>query len=63
MKRNLNDLNMESVEEYMLVMGKLLKWVTLALDIRCEDVVMRRDNLEQLKLERSAAEEASKARE
>jgi len=54
---------MESVEEYMLVMGKLLKWVTLALDIRCEDVVMRRDNLEQLKLERSAAEEASKARE
>lgn len=44
-------------------MGKLLKWVTLALDIRCEDVVMRRDHLEQLKLERHAAEEASKARE
>jgi len=47
----------------MLVMGKLLKWINLAIDIRCEDVVMRRDHLEHLKIERHAAEEASKARE
>lgn len=63
LKRNIGDMPVEAVEEYSLVMGKLLKWVNLAVDIRCEDVVMRRDHLEHLKLERHAAEEASKARE
>lgn len=51
------------VEEYLLVMGKLLKWINLALEIRCEDVVTRRDQKEYLKMDRLAAEQASAARE
>jgi len=63
LKQNIGDLALETVEEYLLIMGKILKWVQLGLEIRCEDVVMRRDHLEHLKVERQGAEEASKARE
>lgn len=63
LKKNLSDLTVEVVEDYLLVMGKILKWVNQAIEIRCEDVVMRRDHLEHLKIERHSAEEASKARE
>lgn len=62
LKKNIAELEEESVENYSMVVAKLLKWVNMALDIRCEDVVTRRDNIEMLKQERQAAVEAEAAR-
>lgn len=45
------------------MVAKILKWVQMALDIRCEDVVSRRDHKEMLKQDRQAAVEASAARD
>lgn len=59
LKRNISEMQVSEVEEYMLVMGKLTKWINLALDIRCQDVVKRRDDKEFLKMDRRAAEEAT----
>ena len=52
----------EKVEEYDLVTFKLYKWVQTALDLRCEDVVSRRDTIEGLKKEREDAIAADKER-
>lgn len=42
----------DKVEEFSLVIVKILKWVQLAIDIRCEDVIKRRDAVEHAKQER-----------
>ncbi len=62
LKKNIAELSEDAVEDYCVVFGKLLKWVSMALDIRCEDVVTRRDHIEILKQERQAAVEAEAAR-
>jgi len=36
-------------------MGKLLNWIQLALEIRCEDVISRRDHVEFIKHDREQA--------
>jgi hypothetical protein len=50
------------VEEYSVVLCKILKWVNMAIDLRCEDVVNRRDNLEYMKQDRNSALNAEAAR-
>lgn len=50
-KKNL-DLEEEKVEEFSLVMVKLLKWLNLAIELRCEDIVKRRDTVELAKQDR-----------
>jgi len=52
LKKNIADIEEEKVDDYSLVLGRILRWVHLAIDIRVEDVVNRRDNLEYLKQER-----------
>jgi hypothetical protein len=51
-KQNVADISEESVEEYSIVVAKMLKFVNLSLELRCEDVVTRRDRNEMLKYER-----------
>jgi hypothetical protein len=63
LKKNIADLDEEAVENYSITVAKLLKWVNTALDIRCDDVVTRRDNIEILKQERQAAVEAEAVRQ
>lgn len=68
LRRNISEMQFSGptaeagVEDYMLVMGKLLKWINMALDIRCDDVVSRRNQKEWLKMDRQAQEDASIAR-
>ena len=49
LKKNLEGITIEQVEEFSLVLAKLLKWLELAMDLRCENVVDRRDNKEYMK--------------
>ena len=55
LKKNLDSLEDDKVEEYDLVMSKLYKWVSYAIELRCDDVVARRDAIELLKKEREDA--------
>lgn len=62
LKQNIADLEEEKVEQQSLVMGKLLKWIQLALEIRCEDIVNRRDTVEYIKQDREQAMRAEAER-
>lgn len=62
LKKNIADLEEEKVEEFSLVMGKILKWIRLAIEIRCEDVVNRRDTVEFIKQDREQAIKADAER-
>jgi len=62
LKKNLEGINEEQVEEYSVVLCKIFRWVNMAVDIRCEDVVNRRDNIEYMKQDRNAALQAEAAR-
>jgi hypothetical protein len=62
LKQNIADLEEEKVEQQSLVMGKILKWIQLALDIRCEDIVNRRDTVEYIKQDREQAMRAEAER-
>ena len=55
LKKCLDSLDDDKVEEYDLIMSKLYKWVQHAVELRCEDVVSRRDAIEVLKKEREDA--------
>lgn len=55
LKKNLDSCDEEKVEDYDIVMSKIYKWVQFAIEIRCEDVVSRRDGIEMLKKEREDA--------
>jgi hypothetical protein len=61
-KQNIADLEEEKVEQQSLVMGKILKWIQLALDIRYEDIVNRRDTVEYIKQDREQAMRAEAER-
>jgi len=39
----------EKVEEFSLVMVKILRWLNLAIDLRVEDIFKRRDAVELAK--------------
>lgn len=62
LKKNLSENSDEAVEEFSLVMKKILAWLHLVLDIRCEDVVRRRDAVEVAKQEREQAIKLDNAR-
>lgn len=55
LKNNIKDIDEEKVQDFSLVMCKLLNWIQLALEIRCEDVVNRRDTVEYVKHDREQA--------
>lgn len=62
LKKNMDGCTDEAVEEFSLVMSKILKWLHLVLEIRCEDVVRRRDAVEVAKQERETAIKLDNAR-
>jgi hypothetical protein len=62
LKKNISECTDEAVEEFALVMSKILKWLQLVLDTRCEDVVRRRDAVEVARQEREGAIKLDNAR-
>lgn len=62
LKNNLKECEEDKVEEFSLVMNRVLKWILLALEIRCEDVVNRRDTVEFIKQDREQAMKADAER-
>lgn len=62
-KRNIAQYEAEQVDEYSIALGKLFRWLLAALEMREEDVVLRRDLKFKLKEERAMAEEAARERE
>lgn len=63
LKNNIKDIDEEKVQDFSLVMCKLLNWIQLALEIRCEDVVNRRDTVEYVKHDREQAKIAQDERQ
>lgn len=54
LKANIKDLDEERIGEVSVVMQKLLQWLRLAIDLRVDDVITRRDNAEFVRLERQS---------
>ena len=52
LKRNIESLEEEKVDEYSIILGRIHRWITQALDLRVEDVRNRRDTIANLKYER-----------
>lgn len=52
----------EELEEYSVALCKLYKWLKLAIDVRVEDVKMRRGNKKRLKEKREKAIDAERER-
>jgi hypothetical protein len=53
----------EGIDEYSVALGKLYRWVVLAIEVRKQDVQKRRAKIEQLKEERVAAIQAYEERQ
>ena len=63
LKRNIAAYEPEHVDEYSIALGKLFRWVLQAIELREEDVMIRRDQIHKLKEERQAAIDAAAERE
>ena len=61
-KKNIESVEEEKVDEYNIVMGRIHRWVTQALDLRIEDIRHRRDTVATLMHEREVAVAEDKAR-
>lgn len=62
LKKNLESYDEEKVDDYSVVLGRLFRWLNFAIEVRCEDVVARRDHKEMLKKERADAIAADQER-
>lgn len=62
LKANLVIEEDKSVAEYSQAMNKLRDWILLAIELRCHDVVTRKNEIEKLIYERNVAVEKSEAR-
>ena len=62
LQRNLDSTEEEKVDEYSIILGRIHRWVSQALDLRLEDVRNRRDTVAVLKFERDQALADDKAR-
>lgn len=63
LKRNIDKFEPEHIDEYSIALGKLFRWMLQAVDLREEDVQIRRDHKAKLKEERKVAIEAAEERE
>lgn len=63
LKRNIAQYEPEHVDDYSIALGKLFRWLQAALELREEDVVLRREQIQKLKEERQAAIDAAAERE
>lgn len=60
--KNIDNVTEESVDEFSICLGKILRWVKMALDIRREDVVRRKNTHAILTHERESAIKAEEDR-
>lgn len=61
-QRNLEGVSEEELEDYSVALSKLYKWLRLAIEVRIEDVKMRRNGKEREKEKRQKAIEQENAR-
>jgi hypothetical protein len=59
---NIEGISEEELDDYSVALGKLFRWLKLALDVRIEDVKLRRKQKENLREKRQKAIEAENAR-
>ncbi len=62
LKKTIESMEEEKVDEYSIILGRIHRWVTQALDLRAEDVRNRRDTIAILKHEREQALAEDKSR-
>jgi hypothetical protein len=55
LQKNMQAYEEEAVETYSMTMAKLFQWVNLAIELRIENVVSRRDAIEEKRHEREQA--------
>ena len=55
LQRNIDSMEEEKVDEYSVILGRIHRWITQAIDLRIEDVRNRRDTIAVLKFERDQA--------
>lgn len=41
-RENINDINEEAVDEYSVTVGRICRWLLLSIELRIEDVKLRR---------------------
>ena len=61
-KLNLDGISEEAVDEYSVALGKILRWVRLAIYVRTEDLRLRRSQKKSLRSERQEALDKEKER-
>ena len=62
LKRTIESVEEDRVDEYSVILGRIHRWVSQALDLRVEDVRNRRDTIAILKYEREQAVAEDKSR-
>lgn len=62
LKRSVESIEEEKVDEYSIVLGRIYRWVSQAIELRVDDVRHRRDTVANLKHEREQAVAEDKAR-
>jgi len=50
--KNIASVEEDKIDEYSVILGRIHRWVTQAIDLRIEDVRNRRDTIAVLKFER-----------
>lgn len=63
LKRNISMYEPEQVDDYSIALGKLFRWLQTAIELREEDVVLRREHIAKLKDERQVAKDAAEERD
>ena len=43
LQKSMEDVEEERVEEYSVTLGRIYKWIKLALELRVEDIMLRRE--------------------
>lgn len=61
-QKNIEGVSEEELDEYSVALGKLFRWLKLAIEVRIEDVKLRKKNKDRLRLQKKKAEEAEAAR-
>jgi hypothetical protein len=54
-RSNISDYNEEMVDEYSVTVGRIYKWLLLAIDTRIDDVNTRRARKEKQRMDREKA--------
>lgn len=63
LQKNLSAYEPDFIEGYSQTITKLYQWVQLAIELRCDNVVARRDKVEEMKYERELSIAQSTARQ